>query len=287
MRSTCQELFMDEMNYSIEAEEAKAVLYGKNFMVFVEGIDDTLFWQPLFALANMDVQFEDVGGGDIKKKIDQIVEENADFVVACDSDHSEFMFEENQSHSRVIRTYGYSIENSMYNPKVITHIVNKYCRSKVVRLEEVMIAMNAFTDSCRQLIVYDICNHRNGIGVSVCGDSCIRLLESNSSHAISSKKIDQFISSIESNFPDTALEECDELLSKSNKDLWFHIKGHFLTHFIINLIRNKCNDAIGKAVGINMDSLYALTVDSPGLYQDGTDVMAMLQAIENLSFDHT
>jgi hypothetical protein len=69
-----------------------------------------MFWTHLFELAEVDAHIEDVGGNEeIAKKIKEILDNNASFIVACDSDHSDFT--KPITHDRVIKTYGYSIEN--------------------------------------------------------------------------------------------------------------------------------------------------------------------------------
>ena len=117
---------MGRIEYSVEAEEAKRLFYNKDYTVFVEGADDVIFWSKLFELAELDSHIEDVGGKDrLKTKIYDILDSGASFIVCCDSDHSDFD-DERIEHQQIIRTYGYSIENSMYCNYSKSQITRKY-----------------------------------------------------------------------------------------------------------------------------------------------------------------
>ncbi|NJW55651.1 DUF4435 domain-containing protein, partial [Salinimicrobium oceani] len=105
-----------------EALEAKGLFYNKEITVYVEGQDDPLFWKYIFDLSKFRAHIEDVGGNlQLEKYIDKIIQENADFYVARDNDHSDFI-NHTKNHQRIINTYGYSIENSMYNMATIQEI---------------------------------------------------------------------------------------------------------------------------------------------------------------------
>src|SRR5690606_8149320 len=109
----------------------KGLFYNKSLTVYVEGTDDVLFWDYLFKVAEVNAYIEDVGGDqEIKKYIESILNEDAGFIVACDNDHNDFI-DEIIVHPRIIRTYGYSIENSMYNYDKIEEIISKLSRQKV------------------------------------------------------------------------------------------------------------------------------------------------------------
>jgi hypothetical protein len=106
---------MNDLEYALEALEIKGLFYNKKITVYVEGKDDPLFWDNLFNIAEIEAHIEDVGGSlELDKYIAKIIDSNAEFYVATDNDHNDFL-ENIATHPKVIRTYGYSIENSMYH----------------------------------------------------------------------------------------------------------------------------------------------------------------------------
>lgn len=147
---------MDNLDYSKEALEAKGLFYGKQLTVYVEGQDDILFWTYLFDIANIDAYIEEVGGAnEIEKYISEILDNDAGFFVACDSDHSDFM-DKPIIHNRIIKSYGYSIENSMYNFASIGSIVSKLGRKQIDVFEIVEKWAHDFCNNIFDLIIYDI-----------------------------------------------------------------------------------------------------------------------------------
>lgn len=273
---------MSSLEYSTDALEAKALFYNKSFSVYVEGKDDVLFWEYLFNIAEISAHIEDVGGDkEIKKYITNILEDNAGFIVACDNDHNDFI-EPKINHPQIIRTYGYSIENSMYNFKKIQDIVSKLCRQSVDIKAIIEEWAEEFTNKVYDLIRFDIANHKFKKGIQVFGDNCVRFLKSNSSHRISSTKIQAFIESIRNQFSDEELEQVDELLKVSQKDFWFLIKGHFLTNATMNLIKALVRKQSGDCCTISLDMIYALTIDCTENWEDRIDIITVVNEIRKL-----
>ncbi|EFH7276721.1 DUF4435 domain-containing protein, partial [Escherichia coli] len=104
---------MDDFHYSSEAENVLSLFYQAEVMVYVEGDDDICFWETIFnKSSSLKVEVQDVGGcEELKKFITRLLEEDLQVIVACDSDLTCFK-EQQMSDSRIIRTPGYSIENT-------------------------------------------------------------------------------------------------------------------------------------------------------------------------------
>lgn len=267
---------MASLEYSTEALEAKSLFYNKP-VVFVEGEDDTLFWDYLFDISSVDVHIEDLGGGDIKLLISKIINENAEILVACDRDHSDFtnkIFE----HDRIVMTYGYSIENSMYNLNCINTIVSKFCKKRTDVSDKIIEWKNRFCEDVHKLVVYDVANHLYNKSVPVMKYGSSRFLSSNKSSLLSQEKVDLYIESIKDKFSDHEINHVSELLNQSEKDLWFHIKGHFLTNAIMNLIKKLVKIESGNNITISNDMLYVNSVDCSGCV-DNIDISYVLDKI--------
>lgn len=275
---------MDSLEYSNEALSAKGLFYNKEITVYVEGKDDPLFWDNLFQIAAINAHIEEVGGKlELKKYFDKIISENADFYVASDNDNSEFMLDTIE-HPRVIRTYGYSIENSMYyNAIPIEKTVSNFCRKKLDISEDFNNWITNFSGKVYELIVLDIANNRFGKGISIFGDNCYRFLPSNKSYVICENKIQQFIESVKEYFSNEEINEVKELINQSEKELWFMIKGHFITHALINLIKHTVKLYSGDSKSMTPDFLYSITVDCTENWENRIDIRTVVEKIKEIN----
>lgn len=271
--------------YSKEALEAIAIFYGKDFSVFVEGEDDVIFWESHFELAGSNnVHFQDVGGvSELKPYIEMIENEDAKIIVACDSDHR-FIFESESEHPRIVYTYGYSIENSMYRPETIQTIIRRLSIKSPPSQEEILNWQNEFSDNCKSLLVHSIANERSESGISVFGDKCVRFLDG-SYQEIDSAKVDDFI---ENDCKDIQVEQSDiDAINTCEKRLWYCLKGHFLTNAVMNFITNQAKILRGRKVHLSLDALYAFCVDLRDLkrkdYNDivyvNTNILLAIQSL--------
>jgi hypothetical protein len=273
---------MDNIEYSIEAAAAKGLFYNKKYTVYVEGDDDVMFWSHLFDIAKIEAHIEEVGGSEeISKKITEILDENASFIVACDLDHSDFL-DSVVEHNQIIRTYGYSIENSMYYSDNIEKAIQKLGKKPKKIKEDIEKWALTFSDNLFDLLVYDVANQLFNKGVRVFGDNCIRFLNSNKSIEVCNSNVQTYIDSIKNNFSESEIEIVTELIKKSKKEIWFHLKGHFITHGIINLIQHYVKEFTGNKCSISHDSLYALTIDCSQDWNSRIDIKTVVEKIEKL-----
>ncbi|NVK66108.1 MAG: DUF4435 domain-containing protein [Flavobacteriales bacterium] len=275
---------MAELEYSNEALEAKGLFYNKEITVYVEGKDDPLFWENIFDLAEIEAHIEDVGGKkELEKYLKKVTEEGADFFIAADNDNGEFMKDDPLNHPNIVRSYGYSIENSMYGHLVpIEKNISNFCRKKLEVSDDFEKWMNDFSQKVYELIVYDIANNRFGKGISVFGDNCYRFLKKQNSYEICSDKTSQFISSIENEFDKEEIDEVRELISKSEKELWFLIKGHFITHALLNLITHTIKKHNGSKKSMTTDFLYSITIDCKEGWKNRIDIRTVVERVKEL-----
>jgi hypothetical protein len=271
---------MDNLNYSNDALAAKGLFYNKTYTVYVEGKDDRHFWRYLFELADKNVHIEDVGGiNEIEKYIKKIIDENADFIVACDSDHSEF-YQKKIIHPKVVNTYGYSIENSLYNPYELEKVIQKLSKTNVSVLDIINNWVLEFSQKIEDLLIYDIANARFDKGISVLPNSCTQFLNSRQSHTISLQKVNAHIDKIKAGFTADEISEVKELIRKSPKNLWYHLRGHFLTIGVTNLIKTLVKDLDGTSPTFSTDVLYAFTIDCRENWEDKIDIITVVENIK-------
>ncbi|MCG2611897.1 DUF4435 domain-containing protein [Flavobacterium sp. SM15] len=274
---------MAKLEYSNEALSVKGLFYNKSITVYVEGKDDPLFWDKLFNLAEISAHIEDVGGKEeLDKYFNKIIEEKADFYIATDNDNSEFM-DDTVNHPNIIRSYGYSIENSMYyHSDPIEKLVSDFCRKKLNFSEDFKHWIQDFSQSVYDLIIYDIANNKYKKGISIFGDNCYKFLPNQNAHNLCSTKTNQFIDSIKVNFTEDEIFEVKQLINQSEKDLWFFIKGHFITHALINMIKYSIRKHSGVTKGVTPDFLYSITVDCRQDWENRIDILYLVERIKQI-----
>lgn len=231
---------MANLRYSYKALDTLTQFHRKKYVVFVEGENDEPFWSTLFEINEItDVHFKIVGGRkEISKYEKEILENDVNIVVARDSDY-DHVFRASANHPRIICTYGYSIENTMYCPDNITKAVNIFSRAPKVRVPEVREWLANFVSAFDELVKYDLANEFYGKEVEVLGGNCMRFLESNRSHEPCSGCIERKVKDLEKLFSQNELDEISNLVSKSTRDLTFLIRGHFLSSAVANFIKNQ------------------------------------------------
>lgn len=274
---------MTGLEYSTDALEAKGLFYNKLLTVYVEGPDDVVFWNNIFQKANVSAYIEEVGGKlELEKKYFQILNMGVEFCIAMDNDNSEFM-NANIEHPRIIKTYGYSIENSMYyNKNIIASHISSLSRNTIDNVPVVENWIIDFSNSVEELIVYDIANNKFKKGISVFGDNCCRFFPKSNSYKLSTEKIEKFIDSIQIFFDEAEINEVKESLRQNEKELWFLIKGHFISHSLINLIKNTVKYHSSAVPSISSDILYSLTVNCDDNFEGRPDIDYIIQQIRNI-----
>lgn len=249
--------------YSTNALNVKSLFFNKKVSVYVEGKEDILFWDKIFQNeCQVNYHIEDTNGVEgLKEYMDKIIEEDAQILVACDNDHSPFLKSSKYKNPRIIRTYGYSIENTMYCINNLNHATRRIAKSRKDFKEDIINWYKTFCDSCSVLLYYDIANHRFVRRTKVFGDKCNRFLVSKDSSSLSSSHIEKYINTLKGQFLDEEIEECVSLVKKDKRELRFLIKGHFLTNGVINIIKELVKKETGIDVPISLDSLYSLTIN--------------------------
>lgn len=272
---------MGNLEYSTNALEVKGAFYAKDITVYVEGDDDVMFWDNVFRLANKLVHIEEVGGKpNLSNYIRKVIKEDAQFVIAMDNDNSEFMLE-SDTHPRIIRTYGYSIENSMYFDSAnVERIVSAFCRKPISVQEEFEFWKKDFANSLFNLIVYDIASCRFKKGIKVFGDSCQRFLKNDRSHTICEIKVSDYLDKISNRFLDSEIEEVKSLLIQDEKDLWFLIKGHFIRLAFVNIIKSFVKKLSNRVVSsFSSEHVYASTIDCFVNWESRHDLFSIISLV--------
>lgn len=234
---------MSDLFYSDEALNTLNLFYRADYIVYVEGPDDIPFWEYIFsATDNKRVEIQDVGGcKSLEIYIDKIKKNEINDVVACDSDFT--LFDQPESHSHIIKTYGYSIENTFICPKTTTKLIKNLARLPLKRTptEEVSTFFIESYSRIEKLVEYDIANHINKHGIKVINDSCDQFMQSKNVITISCDKIEHHLSKLPNILNEEVQTKINNIIQENNKEKSDFIRGHFLfslaAKFISNLVR--------------------------------------------------
>lgn len=270
---------MAELNYSSQALNTLDRFHRAKYVVYVEGDDDKPFWREIFRIAGVEDLHLKIAGGrsEIEKYEQLIIEESVNIVVARDSDYTD-LFAKQVDHPRIVYTYGYSIENTLYCPKNIAVAISILSRSADEDVEKVESWLAKLADEIRPLLIHDVANELFGKGTKVLGKNCSRFLKSGSSMEMSQVKIDAYLESIAGQFTDTELEEVANLVNGYSKGQIFLIRGHFLSNAIINFVKRE-----SALSSMSQDMLYGQMLGQlPTHCKDSEDVLHLQERIERI-----
>ncbi|MBN1076095.1 DUF4435 domain-containing protein [Clostridium botulinum] len=253
---------MASLHYSKNANNKLNKFHKCSYIIWVEGQDDRIFWNEIFKKFNVsNYHIKDAGGKkNLKNYIDSIVNENADIIVACDKDYDEIL-KTIKYNNKIIYTYGHSIENTMYCPKTISKVIEKYSRHISNYEKKVGKWYEELEKVCEKLVIYELANEKFRKETCVMGDASARFMEKNTDRIISTNKVEERINDIKDHFEENEIEECSIIL-KDNKDinLRYLIRGHFISTIAINLIKYYSLKQRESSIRITIDNLFVDTV---------------------------
>lgn len=258
----------DDLNWSDGAENVISMFYDADIMVYVEGEDDIGFWEIIFKKnGRLNVAVQDVGGCEaLTPYIEKIISGKINAIVARDSDFNCFSATITH-HPNIIYTRGYSIENTILDERVISRVLKnmgKYS-AKDIQGIDVRSWLDEFYKNIEDLIILDIYNHINQLGLSVVSDSCERFMQSKTSYTICMEKIDAHLQKLPSDFKEHGLAIKVGLQYPNNTNLTSWIRGHFLFSASLRYITSflSKND---RKTAISKDSFYSNVLTAFELY---------------------
>ena len=249
---------MNNLEYSVDAKNILNEFYEVERILYVEGIDDKVFWGTLFdKYFDKSIEIIDVDGlENLRPYMEQV--ENSEITnayVACDQDYG--FFKEKEWHERVICTFGHSIENSLISKENICDVVRGFSKStrKNMIYEQFDSWFIEFKKSITDLIYCDIYNEKNKLGLSIIGDNCDRFLVKKSSFVINNESISEHVSKFFSKEEIIRLRK--ELEGIESFILPNFIRGHFLFSAAIKFVTVLSSDLAGKNINIAKDAFFS------------------------------
>lgn len=250
---------MTDFSYSTDAESIMNQFHGVDIMVYVEGQDDIPFWEFMFTkFTSISIEVQDVGSrSGLEPYMQKIVSNQINAIVACDMDFTTFK-DGGFEHKNIVKTFSYSIENSMLHVDNIHKAIKVIGRlpSKNVKKEDIKGWLHNFYLQLEQLIKMDIYNEVNSLGVSVVGDNSTRLMKSRTSCELCTNKLEQYIALVTPNLTGYDDMVIDNLINGTGLENKQFLRGHFLfsavAKFVTNFIKAK-----GLKISLSKDALYS------------------------------
>ena len=261
----------NSLPYSDDALSIRHAFFNKQFVIYVEGVDDIPFWDACFSKflpSSLEKGFviEDVGG---KERLLEYVEgvKNGtltNIVVACDSDY-DYSFGGQVPHVCVVRTFGHSIENTMFCPKSLVTYLKRIVRTINDLSSCVFEWLEKFVLDASQLLPYEIENSINpehSEELPKIFNLGFFQLSENGAIDLSTQKISSLLTKISPKYSEEKIAFLSEQIKNSDIDNRFYIQGHFYASTVMNFIRIKGNKLSKQKIGsLSKEALYAYFCD--------------------------
>jgi hypothetical protein len=249
---------MSDLDYSVEAKNVINLFYRAEKLVYVEGVDDVPFWEFLFEkLSNISVEVVEVGGKDkLRKYAKEVADGTAEYLVAMDGDYDHFSLP--FKHDNILRTYGYSIENSLISADTLNkliRVIGKVPRRNIDE-ENTKQWLNHLADSIESLVAHDLVNAQDGLGIVIIPDNSDRFMESARSCALCPKSIQAYLAPISKNISEERLKSGCQEIAESGFSILEVVRGHFLFSAAMRFIRSTLK-TVRPSLSISHEMFYA------------------------------
>jgi len=252
---------MGNLDYSDDAINVLGRFYRVDSIVYVEGQDDIPFWEYFFEkFSSVSVEIKEVGGyPELEKYIDKITRGDIFAVVACDADYS--CVEELRSHPNVIRTYGYSIENTLLCEQSIRKLLRSIGRisTQAIEAAEIQEWIDEIYATTQKLVIHDIANHLLGAGKVVAGDNCARFATSRNSPRLCGKKIAAHLADLNLPLDDALEQNILDSLKNNDREVADVLRGHFFFSAALKFLVKIISKA-RKKISLSNDAFFGALI---------------------------
>lgn len=258
-----------KLSHSESAISVIHEFYDKKFMLYVEGDDDIPFWDEQFRkyVPTDFYKIEPVHGKENLAEYIMGIDNGTltNVVVACDADYSNFLKNGIPKHRCIVRTYGHSIENTMFCPLSVAVYIRRITNTSNDYLGDINVWIEKFCNSAKALLPYEVKNAVDSDHAETLpkifnnGYHYFKVSESNQD--LDDDKISRFITSIDSIYNPDDISSIEKEIEADQRELRFLIQGHFFAEAIMNYIRNKVKKIKGKTISISNDSIYESFTD--------------------------
>lgn len=251
---------MSELLYSDDALNVRNAFLRVKTLVYVEGDDDVLFWEEIFShVPHASIEIEAAGGSDqIDVYIEKIAAGQLQAIAARDADFLPHLGK-TKNDPRVIYTYGYAIENSLYTADCLANLTKLWCKTNKILASECADWLNDLVTHVRLLVHLDLANRIADAGAATIPDNCTRLMTGQASCVPCATKIGVHISSASAKVPPAELSVASTKIGTQPDDLLKWVRGHFLASAALKFVLSKAK-SLGRKIDLSADSLYAAAI---------------------------
>jgi hypothetical protein len=251
---------MSDFEYSTDALNTKSLFYRAKIVIYVEGVDDVMFWSTIFStVPDFKFHIEPLGGSsELDGYIEKIQSGELDAIAARDSDYL-IHTKGKTNHERILYTYGYSIENTLYTAESIHALAKIWCKD--ISLERAVCDewLESFGNGIRCLLALDIANAATSSGLQVLRDNCSQFMKSKTSQHLCPERINLKAQEIRKALPIEVLATVDEMIDINASDIAVAIRGHFLASAVSRFISKRAQ-MLGRKVAVSCDALYVTAI---------------------------
>jgi len=243
------------LEYSDDALNALDAFMECDHILFVEGDDDVLFWRTVFEkCSNLTVDIRPVGGvNELQPYVDKVKGGDLTCLVAQDSDYTRYVpgF---VRHPRVLYTFGYSIENTIYKSDLISSVIGFWSKKDIDCLKDVDSWLGRFSDLVGPLFHLDFVNFRKGLEIDVGAGHCQKFMMSRTSEEIDHLSLNQHLERLHMDHGIVCTDDDYKLIESVPVVLL--MRGHFLQSAVLRFVNKKIRD-FGRKASVSVDALYA------------------------------
>lgn len=243
--------------------------YDKKFMLYVEGDDDIVFWDEHFRkyMSPELYEIEQVHG---KENLDRYISGIKDntlnnVVVACDSDFTFFAETNPLDNPLIVRTYGHSIENTMFCPCSVAAYIRRLSKTTADYLPEVIEWLRQFCSIAVEMLPYEIVNEINPRHCAelpkVFNKGFCYFQNAKAKTNLDKNKVNTYIQDIAQNYDEDKISKIKHQINEYPNEIRYLIQGHFIADAIMNYIRIRVKQIKGQAITLSNDAIYESVVD--------------------------
>lgn len=248
---------MSMLEYSADAVNVLNVFMRSDFVLFVEGDDDVLFWEALFSECAGDIVLDirPVGGvNGLDRYVEDVLSGKLKCLVARDSDYARIAGRLPE-HPKVLYTYGYSIENTLYSVGLIAEVIYLWSRKGEDHYTTVVDWLEGFINGVRPLFICDILNFMYDLSVDTGAGHCQRFMAGRHSEVVDAEKVLKHVQMLAASH-DSFSQQPEGLLPAENISVAKIIRGHFLQSGVLRYINRQLKE-LGRNTSVSQDALYA------------------------------
>lgn len=205
---------------------------------YVEGKDDAVFWKEILSAFKLDnFHFKRIGDKPSLLSIAREIQNKniTSILIGIDRDY-DFVCGVNISDEKILYTYGYSIENTMYCVRTLARAIYKTGRLDEVPLKSVESWKKRFDRNVYKFLIYDIANIYYKKGLKVMGDSSARFLTDRKPN-LSADKINHYLDKIKKKITTRQYRNISKKISSYKKSINRFVRGHFYSNAINRLYK--------------------------------------------------